>query len=255
MGLEVQKTLGRRRSLICARCRRTRFLALQKDCRLGCAGTVAVSPVVDGYFLPDAVPAVFAAGRQNDVPTVVGFTRDESSNDLRTAVNLGAYIAAAHKHYAHRADELLDLYPAHDDAEATIMGNTAARGVVETDTRNWALSERATGNAPFYVYMISRVIPSWRTRSCSTIRRPSAPTTPPMSLLVRDTGCVKSFSDHAQLGALRQRACRQDVGLSGRVREDRRSLDRGPCLARVERWIRAIRRVRRRDRCARGKRR
>ena len=193
MGLEVQKTLGRRRSLICARCRRTRFLALQKDCRLGCAGTVAVSPVVDGYFLPDAVPAVFAAGRQNDVPTVVGFTRDESSNDLRTAVNLGAYIAAAHKHYAHRADELLDLYPAHDDAEATIMGNTAARGVVETDTRNWALSERATGNAPFYVYMISRVIPSWRTRSCSTIRRPSAPTTPPMSLLVRDTGCVEFF--------------------------------------------------------------
>ena len=135
-------------------------MALQKDCQLGCAGTVAVSPAVDGYFLPDAVPAVFAAGRQNDVPTVVGFTRDESSDDLRTAANLGAYIAAAHKLYGERADKFLDLYPAHDDAEAKIMSNTAAReALVETGTRKWALAERATGNAPFYMYMFSRVHP------------------------------------------------------------------------------------------------
>ena len=40
------------------------------------------------------------------------------------------------------------------------MGNTAAReALVETGTRNWALAERATGKAPFYMYMFSRVHP------------------------------------------------------------------------------------------------
>jgi para-nitrobenzyl esterase len=159
-GLEVQKALGAASIADMRAMPADKILALQKDCQLGCAGTVAVSPAVDGYFLPDAVPAVFAAGRQNDVSTVVGFTRDESSNDLRTAANLGAYIAAAHKLYGDRAEKFLDLYPAHNDAEAKIMGNTAAReALVETGTRTWALAERATGKAPFYMYMFSRVHP------------------------------------------------------------------------------------------------
>jgi para-nitrobenzyl esterase len=32
-----------------------KILAIQKDCQLGCAGTIAVSPDIDGYFLPDTV--------------------------------------------------------------------------------------------------------------------------------------------------------------------------------------------------------
>ena len=106
------------------------------------------------------VPSVFAAGQQNDVPTVVGFTRDESANDLRTATSLDGYIAAARKLYGDRADEFLALYPAHDDAEAKRMGATAAReALVETGTRKWALAQRATGKAPFYMYMFARVHP------------------------------------------------------------------------------------------------
>jgi len=36
-------------------------------------------PVVDGYFLPETVPALFAAGKQNDVPLLAGWNRDEGS--------------------------------------------------------------------------------------------------------------------------------------------------------------------------------
>ena len=159
-GLEVQKALGAASIADMRAIPADKILALQKDCQLGCAGTVAVSPAVDGYFLPNSVPAIFAAGKQNDVPTVAGFTRDESSNALRTAPNLDAYEAAAHKLYGDRAGKFLDLYPAHDDAEAKLMGNTAAReALVETGTRKWALAERATGKAPFYMYMFSRVHP------------------------------------------------------------------------------------------------
>ncbi len=159
-GLQVQKALGAASIADMREIPADKILALQKDCQLGCAGSVAVSPAVDGYFLPEAVPAIFAAGRQNDVPTVVGFTHDESANELRAAANLDAYIAAAHKLYGDRAGKFLELYSAHDDAEAKRMGATAAReALVETGTRKWALAQRATGHAPFYMYMFSRVHP------------------------------------------------------------------------------------------------
>jgi para-nitrobenzyl esterase len=159
-GQEVQKALGAVSIAEMRAMPADKILAVQKDCQLGCAGTITIWPAIDGYFLPDAAPAIFAAGQQNDVPTVVGFTRDESSNDLRTAANLDAYVGAARKLYGDRADKFLKLYPAHDDAEARHMGETAAReALVEAGTRKWALAERATGKAPFYMYMFSRVHP------------------------------------------------------------------------------------------------
>ena len=159
-GLDIQKALGAGSLAEMRLVSADRILALQKDCQLGCAGTVAVSPDIDGYFRPASVPSIFAAGKQNDVPTVSGFTRDESSNELRTASTLEAYVAAAHKLYGDKADAFLKLYPASSDAEAKAMGLTAAReGQAEAGTRNWALAQRATGKAPFYMYMFSRVHP------------------------------------------------------------------------------------------------
>jgi para-nitrobenzyl esterase len=159
-GLEIQKTLETKSIADMRLIPADKILALQKDCQLGCAGSIAVSPAIDGYFLPDAVPDVFAAGRQNDVPTIAGFTRDESSNELRTAASLSEYFAAAHKLYGDRAGKFLELYPVNDDADAKRMGATAAReALVEAGTRKWALAARSTGRAPIFMYMFSRVQP------------------------------------------------------------------------------------------------
>ena len=159
-GLEVQKALGASSLAEMRLASADKILALQKDCQLGCAGTIVVWPDIDGYFLPDSVPNIFAAGKQNDVATISGFTRDESSNDLRTAGNLEAYVAAVHRLYGDQAERFLTLYPASSDAEAKAMGLTAAReGLAESGTRNWALAQHATGKAPFYMYMFSHVHP------------------------------------------------------------------------------------------------
>jgi para-nitrobenzyl esterase len=160
-GVEIQKTLGAGSLAEMRLVSADRILALQQDCQLGCAGTIRVSPDIDGYVLSDSIPAIFAAGKQNDVATISGFTSDESSNALRTAVNLEAYVAAAHKLYGDdQADHFLKLYPASDDAQAKAMGLLAAReGQAEAGTRNWALAQRATGKAPFYMYMFARVHP------------------------------------------------------------------------------------------------
>ena len=39
-------------------------------------------PDVDGYFLPESAPAIFAAGKQNDVPLLAGWNHDEGSFDV-----------------------------------------------------------------------------------------------------------------------------------------------------------------------------
>ena len=39
-------------------------------------------PDIDGYFLPESVSAIFAAGKQNDVPLLAGWNHDEDSFDI-----------------------------------------------------------------------------------------------------------------------------------------------------------------------------
>ncbi len=115
---------------------------------------------MDGYFLPKTPAQIFAAHEQNDVPAIVGFTHDESSNSLRTAKNLEEYKAAARQMFGNDADAFLKLYPAATDDEAHAMGSAAAReGAIEGTQRKWAIAQAKYGKAPAYVFMYSRVHP------------------------------------------------------------------------------------------------
>ena len=139
-----------------------RILALQEEFQLGATG----GPVrvgggnVDGYFFPEQPKDLFAKHQQNDVPMVVGFTRDESTNGLRTAKNVEEYKAVAKQYFGANTDAFLKLYPASTDAEAHEMGRTAAReGVMERGQRLWAIQQAKNGKAPVYMFMFSRVHP------------------------------------------------------------------------------------------------
>lgn len=138
-----------------------RILALQEDCQLGCSGSIRIGGGnADGYFLPKTPAQIFAAHEQNDVPAIVGFTHDESSNALRTAKNLEEYKAAARQLYGNDADTFLKLYPASSDDEAREMGSAAAReGAIEGSQRKWAIAQAKFGKAPVYSFMYSRVHP------------------------------------------------------------------------------------------------
>ena len=139
-----------------------RILALQGESQVGATGgPIRIgSANVDGYFLPEAPGQIFAQHQQNDVPAIVGFTHDESSNALRSAKNLEEYKAAARRLYGASADDFLRLYPASTDAEAKQMGATAAReGMVERGARAWAAEQTKDGKAPVYLFLYSRVHP------------------------------------------------------------------------------------------------
>jgi para-nitrobenzyl esterase len=71
---------------------------------------------VDDVLLPAYPVEVFRAGRQIDVPVIVGFNADEGSAYVRTQgfSSLEAYRAARRGVFGERADRVLELYPASD---------------------------------------------------------------------------------------------------------------------------------------------
>jgi len=161
-GLRVQEALKAKSLDDLRQIPADRILALQEEFQVGArGGSIRIGGAnIDSYFLPKSPAQLFAEHRQNDVPAIVGFTHDESSNDLRAAKNIEEYKAAAKKLYGDAADEFLKLYPASTDAEAREMGRTAAReGLVERGARNWAMQQCASGKSPVYLFLYSRVHP------------------------------------------------------------------------------------------------
>jgi para-nitrobenzyl esterase len=136
-----------------------RILAMQAEFQLGASGgPVRFRPSLDAWFMPRSPREVFAAGQQNDVPLLLGFTRDESSNDLRTATTADAYMAAARRYFSEHSNEFLHLYPI--TAGVRAMGAAAARdGGMATSMRTWALGQLAKGRAPIYLYMYAHPHP------------------------------------------------------------------------------------------------
>jgi para-nitrobenzyl esterase len=120
---------------------------------------VRFGPAVDGYFWPEPPSVVFRSGRQNDVPVLVGFTRDESSNDLRSATKVSELQAAARKYFGDRADEFLRLYPVREENVVQVGAQAVRDGGMATSVRSWAVAQRERGKSPAYVYMFSHAHP------------------------------------------------------------------------------------------------
>jgi para-nitrobenzyl esterase len=160
-GLEVQKALGAKSLAEMRQLPADRVFVVQRDFQFGESGSVTVKPNIDGHFLPDSLDHIFAAGQQNDVPIVAGFTRDDiSPNPLRLVKTASDFRDKARQVYAGNAERFLALYPASSDAEAQAMGRLAARHtMMERGTRKLAQAQTASGKAPVYVYMFSRVHP------------------------------------------------------------------------------------------------
>jgi para-nitrobenzyl esterase len=156
-GLELQRTLKVGSLADLRNVPADRILAAQAEFQLGgTAGTVRFRPNVDAHFMPRTPREIFASGEQNDVPLLIGFTRDEGGNELRTARSIDEFNMAAKKYFGDKTDQFLKLYPVRSDAEVPGVGATAVRdGGMATSMRSWALGQVAKGKAPAYVYMYS----------------------------------------------------------------------------------------------------
>ena len=113
---------------------------------------------VDGFFLPESVPAIFAAGKQNDVPLLAGYNHDEGGIDKK--VTLESYKADVAAKFGENAGAVLEAYPATDDAEAVrAAADLAAQKFIAYSTWKWMEAQVKTGKQPVYRYRFDLAAP------------------------------------------------------------------------------------------------
>jgi para-nitrobenzyl esterase len=116
-------------------------------------------PDIDGYFLPESVPAIYAAGQQAHIPVLAGWNADEVRISVLLAkppVTAESFTAQADKEFGDRAKDFLAVYPATTDAEAlTSAGDFASDRFIAFSTWRWLEAQIQTGNAPVYRYFFT----------------------------------------------------------------------------------------------------
>jgi para-nitrobenzyl esterase len=118
-----------------------------------------IRQVVDGSVLPEQIYTIFAQGKQNDVPLIVGFNADEGTALAPQGANIKKelFIAGALQRYAGLAEKFLKVYPAGTDEEAANSFYAAYRdGVFGWEMRTWARLQTKTGRHPAYFYYFTR---------------------------------------------------------------------------------------------------
>jgi len=117
-------------------------------------------PDIDGYFLPQSAAEIFAAGKQNDVPLLAGWNRDEGSSDLAQKPTLESLKAEAQKDFGDKAEEFLRLYPAKTDAEAVRASeDLAGDRFIAWSAWRWMEAQSKTGKQPMYRYRFDMSLP------------------------------------------------------------------------------------------------
>ena len=112
------------------------------------------APNIDGYFLPESPEAIFAAGKQSDVPLLAGWNRDEGSFALPKDNNYAADLKdIAAKDFSGKSDEFLKLYPADDDKQARrSIEDYEGDRFIAFSTWRWIEAQSKTGKSPIYRY-------------------------------------------------------------------------------------------------------
>jgi para-nitrobenzyl esterase len=116
-------------------------------------------PDIDGYFLPQSVPAIYAAGEQAHIPLLAGWNADEARGAVILAPvkpTAASFTAQAEKEFGPDAPKFLAVYPATTDAEAfRSAGDFVSDRFIAFSTWRWLEAHVATGHAPTYRYLFA----------------------------------------------------------------------------------------------------
>ena len=122
-------------------------------------GPIRFGVIVDGYVLPASGRDAFAAGRQNDVPTLTGLNRHENGATPHPDVTAEAFQKQARQRFQDLADEFLALYPASSDEQARVSQNESAWDQARVSMALWARQRAATAKTPAFTYFWDHALP------------------------------------------------------------------------------------------------
>ena len=130
------------------------------------------SPVVDGWFLPQSVPEIYAAGLQAHIPLMVGWNADEGRGYIAYAPvkpTAESFKTEAQTRYGNDAPAFLAAYPASTDAEALqSAGDLAGDRFIALSTWSWIEAQLKSGNSPAYRYYFTLGSPGDKFHPAST---------------------------------------------------------------------------------------
>lgn len=114
--------------------------------------------MVDGWFLPDDPANIYAAGKQMDVPLLVGSNKDEATF-FQGPTTAAMFTQSSKTRFGDLAGAFFKLYPADSDDQATVSSFAAFRDQLGFVMRNWAASQTATGKSKAYLYYFTHEPP------------------------------------------------------------------------------------------------
>ncbi|MBT9333368.1 carboxylesterase/lipase family protein [Paracidobacterium acidisoli] len=113
-------------------------------------------PSIDGYFFPRRVAEIYAAHQQNDVPLLVGWNRDEGTNQVvntPSKLTVAGLQATGRADFGAHAEEFLKVYAASNDQEAARAAEDyASDKFIAYATWEWITAQADTGHAPIFRY-------------------------------------------------------------------------------------------------------
>lgn len=116
-------------------------------------------PVVDGWLLPEDTGAIFAQGKQNDVPVLLGSNQDEGTFFLQPTT-AEKFVEQVKSRYGDATGEFLRFYPASSDEQANASALMDFRDQMAWMMRNWARLETRVGKGSrSYVYYFTHQPP------------------------------------------------------------------------------------------------
>lgn len=116
------------------------------------------APIVDGYVLPESVPEIFAANKQNHVPLITGWNDDEFGGQTKSKEDFKKW---AETQYGTDATTFLKYFPAETDEQAKESQIKLSRDqVFAVAGFKWAALQSKYANSAVYVYNFDRKVPA-----------------------------------------------------------------------------------------------
>jgi len=114
--------------------------------------------VVDGWVLPDTVTAIFAAGRQIDVPLIAGSVGDDGPGAGMPA-KAAEVPAWARETFGDLAHEFLNAFPADSDTQAAKASHDLRRDRSLVSARTWVSLHAQAHRSKAYWYLFNHASP------------------------------------------------------------------------------------------------
>lgn len=131
----------------------------------------SMRPIIDGYILPDSIYNIYSAGKENDVPSLIGYNANESSVYLQMPFPLilsskASFLSSdefreeIYQTYGSFAEEFLEKYPSSNSAQS--KESQLASGSLQWfgwHMHTWATLQSQFANSPVYLYYFDQVQP------------------------------------------------------------------------------------------------